>query len=419
MSSTPRKINWKTNLFFVWLSQLLSLAGFAAVMPFIPVYLRVKFGIEDPNVRGAYVAIFNFASLLSFAIFAPIWGWLADKYGRKLMLIRSGAAAGILFPLMAFAPNVWCLIALRLFTSMFSGTVTAANALISSTTPDDKQGFALGSLSTALWSGNMLGFLFGGLVVHYFGYTMGFVLCGGLYILGTLMVIFLVHENFTPVPAKKKTEEKTELGVRRYLPDFPKALWLVLSLFLMMGFARRYEEFYLALQVEEIAGKENTELYTGWICAAAALGGILSGSIVGWLIDRYSPKKVVLCALPVSCFFVVLQGFAPSLAVLGGSRFIAFISSSSLEPAILAILSRITPREQRGIAYGWTATFRCTGMLLAAASGGVLVYYAGVRSAFLAAGAGFLLLIPAIIFVDKVIKKTTPAFAGEQEGNHV
>ena len=63
MSVEKRKVNWKQNLFFVWLSQLLSMAGFAAVMPFIPVYLRVKFGIEDPNIRGGYVAIFNFATI--------------------------------------------------------------------------------------------------------------------------------------------------------------------------------------------------------------------------------------------------------------------------------------------------------------------------------------------------------------------
>ena len=414
MSNTAKKINWKQNLFFVWLSQLLSMAGFAAVIPFIPVYLRVKYGIEDPNVRGGYVAIFNFATMLSFAVFAPVWGWLADKFGRKIMLIRSGLAAGILFPLMAFAPSVWSLIWLRLFISIFSGTVTAANTLISSCTPDDRQGFALGTLSTALWSGNMLGFLFGGLVVHLFGYTAGFLLCGGLYLFGTLLVIFFVHENFI-APQKKASvpaEEKPR-GVRRYLPEFSAALWLVLTLFLMMGFSRRYEEFYLALQVEQIAGKEKTELYTGWICAAAALGGILSGTTIGWLIDKFSPKKVVLFALPVSCIFVLLQGFAPSLAVLGGARFIAFISSSSLEPAILSILSKITPREKRGIAYGWTATFRSVGMLLAAGSGGFLVYYAGVRSAFIVAGLGFLLLIPAIIFVDKQIQKTTPANAGE------
>ena len=417
MSNPVKEINWKQNLFFVWLSQLLSMAGFAAVMPFIPVYLRVKYGIEDPNVRGGYVAIFNFATMLSFAIFAPVWGWLADKFGRKIMLIRSGLAAGILFPMMAFAPNVWSLIFLRLFISIFSGTVTAANTLISSCTPDDRQGFALGTLSTALWSGNMIGFLFGGLVVHLFGYTAGFLLCGGLYLIGTLLVVFFVRENFTTpqktTPVATAEEAKSRGFWQRYLPAFPAALWLVLTLFLMMGFARRYEEFYLALQVEQIAGKEKTELYTGWICAAAALGGILSGTSIGWLIDKFSPKKVVLLALPVSCIFVLVQGFAPSLAVLGGARFIAFISSSSLEPAILSILSKITPREKRGTAYGWTATFRCLGMLLAAGSGGFLVYYAGVRSAFIVAGLGFLLLIPAIIFVDKQIQKTTPANAGE------
>ena len=76
MSPVP-EINWKKNLLFVWLSQLLSLAGFAFAMPFIAVYIRDTWGITGEKELGVWMAAFNFFGMLSFCISTPIWGiWL-------------------------------------------------------------------------------------------------------------------------------------------------------------------------------------------------------------------------------------------------------------------------------------------------------------------------------------------------------
>ena len=68
MNAPAREINWKKNLFFLWLSQILSMAGFAAVMPFIPIYLRDHLHIEDEQMRGLWVSAFNFFGLFSFCL---------------------------------------------------------------------------------------------------------------------------------------------------------------------------------------------------------------------------------------------------------------------------------------------------------------------------------------------------------------
>ena len=70
-------INWKRNLFFVWLSQILSLAGFGSVIPFIPLYMRNVLGVMDDGERGLWVSAFYFGGQLSFCISMPIWGTLA------------------------------------------------------------------------------------------------------------------------------------------------------------------------------------------------------------------------------------------------------------------------------------------------------------------------------------------------------
>lgn len=410
--SSKGPISWKKNLFFVWLSQLLTLIGFAGVMPFIPVYMRERFGIDAANVRGWYVAMFSFFGMLGFAIFTPMWGYLSDKFGRKVMLIRASVGGGVLIPCMAFLPSITWLIVVRFFVSAFSGTINAAQTLLASTTPKEHHGFALGTLSSAIWSGNMLGYLGGGLFVHYFGYKTAFLLCGAAYLLSAFVVIFFVREDFKR-PVKEEIPQdlssSPEKPKRRFalLPAFSKEVYWILALFLMMAFSRRFDEAYLALQVEAIAGKVNTELYTSWISAAAALGGIIAGAGVGYLADKFPPHKVAVPAILLSAVLILGQGFAPSLLVLGGCRFLNFITAGGLEPLFLTMLTKASPEDKRGQIIGWSASFRTGGLVIASLIGGSAIYHFGLKSVYIIAAASFLLILPLLFKILKMQNKHT------------
>ncbi|MBR6373047.1 MAG: MFS transporter, partial [Victivallales bacterium] len=79
---------WKLNLAMLWLSQLLIMAGFDAMIPFIPLFIKDGLGVSDPAALMMYVSMFNFWGSMGYAIFNPIWGFLADKFGVKPMLLR-------------------------------------------------------------------------------------------------------------------------------------------------------------------------------------------------------------------------------------------------------------------------------------------------------------------------------------------
>ena len=207
---------WKKNLFFLWISQLFVMSGLSAAMPFIPLFIKYKFNIVEEGKLGVAISLFTFFGLISFGIMAPVWGMLADKYGRKIMLFRASFMNAAIFPLMAFAPNLFVLILIRAVASAFSGTTTAAQALIVSTTPEDKQGFALSVLSTAVWSGNMIGYVLGGILVNYFGFTTAFLLCSILYVISGLL-IFFVQEDFKPVVQNTKKSGKKSFKMERVL----------------------------------------------------------------------------------------------------------------------------------------------------------------------------------------------------------
>ncbi len=112
-------INWKRNLIFVSLSRFLAMIGFGCCMPFIPLCLRENFWILDDQLRGFYVSIFSFAGITSLCVATAIWGMLADKFGRKLMLLRASYGAAVFYPLLVLAPNFWWMVAVRFFCSFF------------------------------------------------------------------------------------------------------------------------------------------------------------------------------------------------------------------------------------------------------------------------------------------------------------
>lgn len=154
------KIDWKRNLMISWIGCFFTGASFSLVMPFIPLYIE-QLGTPKNQVElfsGLAISVTAFAS----AVVAPIWGNLADRKGRRLIMIR--AAAGMTFSMgaLAFVPNVYWLLGMRFMTGILSGYIPNATALIASQAPKEKSGWALGTLATGGIAGSLIGPSMGG-----------------------------------------------------------------------------------------------------------------------------------------------------------------------------------------------------------------------------------------------------------------
>lgn len=394
--------HWKRNLACVWLGQLLAMAGTSFVIPFIPIFLREKMGIEAEGERAMVVSLFFSVGLLSFCISNPIWGIVGDRFGRKMMLLRAYFLNAVTFPALYFMPTVGSLLFMRFFSSMFSGTVAAAQALVAVTTPDKHQGFALGTLSSAFWSGNMLGMVLGGVVVNYFGYMISFLICGAMFLAGGLLTLFFVEENFVPPPKVPRSEKQK---FRLALPDFCLGVWIVLLLSFMVPLARRCDEPFLPLLVELIGGMDKAALNTGWVMATASVGGILSGFFFGSLSDRCKPLTLTVPALAAAGAFTIFQAAVDSLVTLSIARFFIFFAVGGLEPILLSMLSQTVRPERRGAAFGWNASLRVFGGMFGALLGGAAIALCGTRGVFVFAGILLLILIPVMVFAMPIAQR--------------
>ncbi len=387
---------WKRNLLFVWISQMLAMAGFGMCMPFIPIFMREVLHVEESS-RGFFVSAFAFAGLTSLCIGTAFWGMISDRFGRKLMLLRANYGAAILFPLLGFAPDVYSLIAIRFLCSFFSGTANPARTLLVSNTPEEKHGYVLGMLSTASTSGNMAGCFLGGILVEFTGYKFVFLCCGFLYVIGGLLTQFFVKEDFSVSRAKKK--------VRKSLTSFrqiasPLVIGLM-SLFLIMGMYGRITQPFAAMLVEMVNGHDNAAFWTGVTSLFTAAGGLISGCLFGWISEKFSHLKILLFAVGVTAVSTFFLPFTGNIYILIVVRFLAALLGGGLHPLLLMWLSRSTDAELKGTYFGWSSSIHQAGGLISSLLSGVVVLYGGVGGVYITSAFLTLLMFPFIFYTLK------------------
>lgn len=395
--------NWKRNLLFVWLAQFLSTSGFCFCMPFIPFYIR-DLGVDDPQLRNVWVAWHAAAGNLAFFLFAPVWGYLSDIYGRRVMVLRANFVSALLLPLMAFVPGPGWLVLLRFVLGAFAGTVTACQTLVSGTTPHANRGFALGALSSAVFSGTMAGVFLGGIVVDSFGYRNAIFISASVLFTSGLLVLFGVRENF-----QRTSSLRLKLATFRLrLPDFGAA-WLILLLILLMGLARRFDTPFLPVLVETVNGPEKAATWTGIVAGLSAVAGGLAGILLGSLADRIPAPTIAVWSALLAGLLMIPQGLATGMTMLISARCGMIFFAGGLDPIFQIWLAKSTPDHQRGLFFGWASSFKGFGWFLSSVVSGTIVTLFGVRGVYLAGAVLFILLVPVLRFsIGRIRSRTSP-----------
>ncbi len=383
-------MNWKKNLAFVWMAQFLATVGFSFTSPFIPLYMQ-QLGVRNPESLSIWVAIYTATGYLALCIFAPVWGFVSDIYGRRIMMLRANFVCALCLAVMAFAPNVQYLVMIRFFIGVFSGTVTASMILVSSNTPHRHRGFALGTISSATYTGTMGGTFLGGIIADNFGYHNAFFASSFTLLLAGFLTLFWVKEEFAKSSGIQEKLRKIEFR----LPNFG-AVWLILLLVLLTGFVRRFSEPYLPLLVEKINGPEKAATWTGLIASLSAIAGGISGTFLGWLADRTSAPRVAVWSTFFAGLLLIPQGLANSLGMLAGTRFGMVFFAGGLDPIFQIWLSKSAPDEKHGLFLGWATSAKSFGWFLCSLGSGVVAMAFGIRWVYLFAAGMFLLLIPII-----------------------
>jgi MFS transporter, DHA1 family, multidrug resistance protein len=143
---------WQRTLAILFVAQFFTAVGFSTIFPFLSLYVAELGSSTRLSVEFLAGAVFS-AQALTMMVASPIWGAVADRYGRKLMVQRAMFGGAIILFLMAFVRTAEELVLLRAIQGLITGTVAAANALVAATAPRSRSGFAMGSLLVGLTTG--------------------------------------------------------------------------------------------------------------------------------------------------------------------------------------------------------------------------------------------------------------------------
>ncbi|RJQ83924.1 MAG: MFS transporter [Desulfobacteraceae bacterium] len=381
-------IEWKRTLYIMVFAQMISVIGFSCVFPFLPLYVKSLGTVTSLSVEVCIGLVYS-GQAFTMVIASPIWGWLSDRRGRKLMVQRAMLGGAVIVEMMAFAASAEQLVALRAVQGMVSGVIGAANALVAASVPREHVGFAMGLLQVGMGVGLGLGPVIGGTVADAFGYRAVFHVTAGLLSIAFVVVFWGVEERFVkPQTGRKRSGFFSGWG--RVL-SAPGVLVVFCLRFLnsmgRMIFMPILPMFILPLIDKLQGGNGLTGIVIGISSAATAIFAVF----LGRLGDRTGHRRtLIICLL---CCFVsfVLQSQVVNYRQLLVLQIIYGIALGGIIPGISALLACTTTQGDEGSVYGLDNSINAAGRTIAPLIGvGISVWF-GLRAVFNAAGLLYLL----------------------------
>jgi DHA1 family multidrug resistance protein-like MFS transporter len=375
--------NWQRTLGALWLAQTLTIIGFSLRTPFLPFFVA-ELGARNLETQVLWAGAINAGGAAVMAITAPLWGALADRYGRKLMVLRAMVAGSLTIGLMALATSPWQLFVLRLVEGGFTGTVTASTTLAASTVPRERLGFGLGLMQMAVFSGSAVGPLIGGVLADQIGYRATFVLAGSLLLVSALLVAFLVEERFEPPPRRAGHGETGGETWRLLLA--PALLGIVVSLFALRAASMALQPIVPLLVAQLARGSSAVNSLAGLAMGVSGMTSAVASVGLGRLSDRIGQRPLLIASGALAAATFLPLGLTTQVWQVIVLQALFGIASGGMLPTANALVARLTPEGRRGTIYGFTTTASSLGAFVGPLVGTALAAALGLHAPFLVIG---------------------------------
>ncbi len=382
--------SWKVNLISVWFGCFFTGLAISQILPFLPLYVS-QLGVSSHEALSMWSGLTFSVTFLVSAIVSPMWGSLADRKGRKLMLLRASLGMAIAILLQAFTTNVWQLFLLRALMGLTSGYIPNAMALVASQVPRERSGWAISTLSTAQISGVIGGPLMGGFLADHVRLRAVFLITAVLLVISFLVTLFLIKEGARPTTSK--AERLSGKAVFASLP-YP---WLMISLFIttmVIQLCNGSVGPILALFIQSMAPDSNNIAFlSGMIAAVPGISALMSAPRLGKLGDRIGTGRILMATLIVAVVLFFAMSFVTTPFQLGVLRFLLGFADGAMLPAVQTLLIKYSSDRVTGRIFGYNQSFMYLGNVAGPLMGAAVSAMAGFRWVFAATAVVVLLNI--------------------------
>ena len=393
---------WRKNLWVCWFAVFIVSSGMSQMAPMLPLYIE-HLGIHDPAAVAQWSGIVFGVNFISLAIFSPIWGKFADKYGRKPMVLRASLWLSMIMFCMGFVQNVYQLAGLRMLQGALSGFQSAALTLVAMQTPTERVGWALGVMFSGQVGGTLLGPLFGGYLSEVVGFREDFIVIGVMCFVAFIASSLFIKEQHTAV--NEHTLGFHEVWHNLKNPKITVGLFVTT---LVMQLALMSIQPIITVYITQLS-QETTHiaLISGAVFAASGLASVLAAPRLGKISDRVGPQKVLLIALIVAGVLFIPQAFVAHAWQLGVLRFLLGLAIAGLLPSINSLIKQSTPELITGRIFGYNQSAQFLGVFLGSVFGGQMAAIFGIQYVFFFTGA--LLMVNALWVYHMIYKKNVIA----------
>jgi DHA1 family tetracycline resistance protein-like MFS transporter len=410
----------KPSLLIVWLTVFIDLIGFGIVVPLVPVFAK-RFDANSLTI-GLVLACF---SAMQF-IFAPIWGRLSDRVGRRPIMLISTAGATISYVIFAFGSGLHdpasALITLgiaRAFAGAFGGNITVAQACIADITPPEHRSKKMGLIGMAFGLGFIFGPAIGGVSLKYLGITGPGWVAAAFCAANFLLALFILPESRQP--SSEPTPERPHLAQWRHTLTQP-GIGLLIIVFFLSTLCFSCFEVTLALLVCDNFGlniKDNATtatVATYLFVYCGIISAFVQGGMIGRIVKKLGEPKVIALSLTLTAISLALLPFIKGSGLLSwgilaraeghawwgllGALGLLAVGSSLTRPPLFGLLSNLTSANEQGANIGVAQGAGSLARIIGQFSAPIILLEVSHYALFL--GCAAMLLLTSILVAQKL-----------------
>jgi len=373
--------HWRRTLYAVGAGELLAVAGFTTSTPITPLFLQ-DLGVTDPTRLKMLAGLVQALPSISLVFFSPIWGGIADNYGRKPMLMRAMFGGTLVMLLMGMVTSPWQLVVLKTIQGCITGTIAAATIMVASIAPLEEVGYGLGLLQMAIFLGASLGPFIGGVIADLFSRRATFFATSFLLLVAGIVIARFTEDSFTR-PAKRKSIAAS------MLPDFrplarSRALWSLMAVIAADQIAGSVVSPFLPLYIQKIsttAARVGTT--TGVIIGLGAVASALAAIIVGRFSYRLGYRRVLIVCMTGAALFIIPQAFVRTPVQLLFLRVASCFFVGGNLPSVNALIAQRVESGKQGSIYGISSSISSGSNALGPVLGASIALAGGYGPVFL------------------------------------
>ena len=367
----------KRMLGLIFLTVAVDLVGFGIILPNLPLYA------EALGASAAWVGVlFASYSVMQF-VFAPIWGRLSDRIGRRPVLLGSIAGNIVALLVFAFAKDFWWLLLSRTMAGLCTANISVANAYVADILPPEKRAKGMGLIGAAFGIGFVVGPFIGGEMSRW-GFAAPPLCAVALSVLNGVGAYFWLPETLSADHRASRTERGPHALLQALkLPT--AARLIVLGFFQVLAFSMLEMAFVLFAERRlGFAARQSGRVfvYIGLVLV------LVQGGLIGPLVRRYGERAVVIAGMFSIALGMLLIPQTPQGAwpiFLGCVTFVSF-GHGLAAPSLSGMLSRRAPPHAQGLFLGASQSASALARVAGPTAAGILFAHISENAPFLAGG---------------------------------